>query len=63
LLAVDRRMDVQKVTGQHVQRGVGWQLETEGLCVVSVRLDVCELVRRRCFSFDSGDGAHSSVSF
>ncbi len=50
LLAVDRGMDVQKVTGQHVQRGVGWQLETKGLCVVGVRLDVGQLVRSSVFS-------------
>ena len=40
LLAIDRRMDVEKIAGQHIQRGIGRKLKPERLCVMGIRLNV-----------------------
>lgn len=58
-LAVDRGMDVEKVSRQHVQCGAGRQFETKGLRVVRVRLDVHEFVRIRRLSLDAGGAIRS----
>ncbi len=58
LLAVDRRMKIEKIAGQHIQRGIDRKLETECLRVMGVRLEVGQLVRSGRFGLDASDGFH-----
>lgn len=51
-------MDIQKVAGQHVQRGVAGQFEPEGFRVMRVGFDRRDLVRTRGLGFNAGDGIH-----
>lgn len=56
-------MDIEKVAGQHIQRGIGWKLEPKGLRVVGGRLDVGQLVRSGRFGLDAGSASHSRDAF
>lgn len=62
-LAVDRRMDVEKIAGQHIQRGIGRKLKSERLRVVRVHLDVSQLVRRGRFGFDESGKVHGDAFY
>lgn len=52
-------MDVEKVTGQHVQGRVVRKIESEGLGVVGICLDMDEFIGTRCLGLDTGDDFHS----
>ncbi len=51
-------MDVEKVTGQHIQCGIGSQFKPKSFCVVGVGFDMEQFVWTRCLSLDAGCGRH-----
>ncbi len=61
LLTVDLGMHIEKIAGQHIQRGIGRKLETERLRVMGIRLDVGQLVGNRRFGLDASHTVHGEA--
>ena len=57
--SVDRRVDVQMIAGQHVQRGVVRQVKAERLRVVGIAMNGCEFVGHRRLRLDARDRSRS----